>query len=96
MKTLQRYLACALGSLGIFGLQTPKVWFVQDSSSQLVLEWAGGLKLFAQLVPWWGSFSNGPSEGLNDLGKKIKQNQTPQGYFSSSKVSYWSYWSQPI
>lgn len=52
MKTTQSYLVCALGCLGIFGLQTPKVWFVQDSSSQLVLEWAGGLKLFVQLAPW--------------------------------------------
>lgn len=75
MKTLQSYLVCALGSLEIFGLQTPKVWFVQDSSSQLVLEWTGGLKLFVQLVPWWDSFSNGPSEGLNDL-EKIKPNPT--------------------
>lgn len=70
MTIIQSYLVYALGSLGIFGSQTPKVSFVQDSSSQRVLEWAGGLMLFVQLAPWWGSFSNGPSEGLNDLGKK--------------------------
>lgn len=80
MRTFQSYLVCALGSLGIFGLQTPKVWFVQDSSSQLVLEWAGGLKLFVQPAPWWGSFSNGPSEGWNDL-RKNKTKPNPTGLF---------------
>lgn len=87
-KYLKFYLVCAPDSLKIFGYQMRKVWLVQDSFSQQVLEQVNGLKLFVLLVPWLGSFSNGLSEDLNDL-------KCNQGNFLSTKFYLWIS-SQPI